>query len=121
MDESVQDYCSGNIFGIFHFPVGVMQVQRNEHHLESEQEATSKLMNLRAMHPEDNGADHFVSEQLHSTRKMMDLATIRPLEPPQVDSIESYNNFFVSCMESSPSPSSKTIPRSLLLFSFIFF
>ncbi|KAL4194832.1 hypothetical protein AMTRI_Chr05g61480 [Amborella trichopoda] len=133
------NYCSGNISGNIHFSVddsdhdscndyywvsspdtvfGVMQVQRNEHY---EQEATSKLMNLRAMHPEVNGADYFESEQLHSTRKMMDLTTIRPFEPPQVDSVESCNNFFRSCMESSPSPSSKTIPRSLLLFSFIFF
>ncbi|KAL4179968.1 hypothetical protein AMTRI_Chr13g122800 [Amborella trichopoda] len=142
MDQSVQDYCSGNIFGNIHFSVddfdhdscndyywvsspntvfGVLQVQRNEHHLEGEQEATSKLMNLRAMHPEVNGADHFESEQPHSTRKMMDLTTIRPLEPPQVNSVESYTNIFLSCMESSPSPSSQTLPRSLLLFIFIFF
>ncbi|KAL4180125.1 hypothetical protein AMTRI_Chr13g90580 [Amborella trichopoda] len=142
MDQSVQDYCSGNISGNIHFSVddsdhdscnddywvsspntvfGVLQVQRNEHHLEGEQEATSKLMNLRAMHPEVNGADHFETEQPHSTRKMMDLTTIRPLELPQVDSVESYNNIFLSCLESSLSPSSKTLPRSFLLFSFIFF
>ncbi|KAL4179967.1 hypothetical protein AMTRI_Chr13g122790 [Amborella trichopoda] len=142
MDQSVQDYCSGNISGTIHFFVddsghescndyywvsspntvfGVLQVQRNKHHLEGEQEATSKLMNLRAMHPKFNGPDHFESEQRHSTRKMMDLTTIRPLEPPQVDSVESYNNIFLSCMESSPSPSSQTLPLSLLLFFFIFF
>ncbi|KAL4179961.1 hypothetical protein AMTRI_Chr13g122760 [Amborella trichopoda] len=142
MDQSVQDYCSGNISGNIHSSVddsdhdscndyywvsspntvfGVLQVQRNEHHLEGVQEATSKLMNLRAMHPEVNGADHFESEKPQSTRKMMDLTTIRPLEPPQVDSVESCNNIFLSYMESSPSPSSQTLPHSLLLFFFIFF
>ncbi|KAL4179973.1 hypothetical protein AMTRI_Chr13g122830 [Amborella trichopoda] len=125
MDQSVQDYCSGNISGNIHFSVDDSDHDScNDYYWVSSPNTVFgvlQLMNLRAMHPKVNGADHFESEQPHSTRKMMDLTTIRPLEPPQVDSVESYTNIFLSCMESSPSPSSQTLPRSLLLFFFYLF
>ncbi|KAL4184897.1 hypothetical protein AMTRI_Chr10g227890 [Amborella trichopoda] len=122
LQESSQDSCSGNLSGPAHF-----SMEKSVIHLFHVQVDESNRTATRPLeHHQVHGADHFESEQEEANWKMMNQTmmnqtAIRPLEPPYVDAIKSYSDFFHSCMESSPSPSSGTIARGFLLFSIIFF